>query len=428
MAVDTGSFSDVSQLTDSSSSGFDFQTHDPLITFQTKQVPPAVPVYITPDDFLRIQIISDAPLTTRIGTARVLRADGKIHTYELDVIVPTAFTTTTFDVALSEGWLLAVALIDQTQQLQRGQCFITIGIVRNPGANALWVYTLAADYLTYLVPAGYPGGQVTSSIQGEGLIKLVDMSPAVGAQMDFSVPAHTRYRLISLEITPTNAVSTRPLNGVVRLYLGAIFYTIALGAGPVPGASASFVLTADAERTSQSPGSAFNRFAGGPFAADTGFSELDGYYQELTCCTWLLQTSAVAGNRTPILRISDGSGNPVWFGLSPLSIPPSTTGRIVAGQGVTQYVAASGVDTCIPLPVGLRVPPGGNLVFSTINLQAGDLISALSAQYRLYNEVYRTVPIPTELSSVTRIQTFNVIAGAPDSISAQACVEQWLVP
>jgi hypothetical protein len=426
MPVDTGSFSDVSQLTDSSSSGFDLQTQNPLITFQTKQVPPAVPVYITPDDFLRIQIISDTPLTTRIGTARVLRADGKIHTYELDVIVPTAFTTTTFDVALSEGWLLAVALIDQTQQLQRGQCFVTIGIVRNPGPRALWVYTLAADYLTYLVPTGYPGGQVTSSIEGNGRKYQITGANA----FDIFMPPHTLIRLINATIQFNTAGVFAQRQAILRLFLGTAQMFIPI-IGQVPqGTSLRVAMFPNSTPSLGGTwGPVFITLANPAPGAEFIYNVPNLTWMKLKSLSCVLATSAAAGNRTVYLDFNDDSGVN-WQQINALQlVGPSSASAFRFAAGYDSRFGVDGFTQHMPLPQDVVMPQHHMILSQTTGLQAGDQWSSIYIVGEQAQQLGCIGTLPDGQLNLTEIELFSgIVPGLGDTATGVFDIEQWLVP
>lgn len=106
-----------------------------------------------------------------------------------------------------------------------------------------------------------------------------------------------------------------------------------------------------------------------------------------------LATSAVAGNRTPRLRASDGTN--VWFITIPGGVQaPSTTVDYGAFPG-SPASSPGGLTALYAWPTdGLRLPVGHSLASSTVTIDAGDQWSAIAIEVLEFPSVGPAHPTP----------------------------------
>lgn len=88
-----------------------------------------------------------------------------------------------------------------------------------------------------------------------------------------------------------------------------------------------------------------------------------------------LATSAVAGSRVPALRLRDSANNVLAEMPAPNPQAASLTEQYTWAIDVVSYTA--GTRNVAPLPSGLVVPAGGNLISSTTALDVADQWSAI---------------------------------------------------
>lgn len=92
--------------------------------------------------------------------------------------------------------------------VKRGTCFVRISL----RVEGVIMATLFADYVTDTVAPAYPNGNITSSIEGCGLLRVITgTDPAAGSEISETVPTGALWRVLSLfaSFTTDATVQTR---------------------------------------------------------------------------------------------------------------------------------------------------------------------------------------------------------------------------
>jgi hypothetical protein len=114
-------------------------------------------------------------------------------------------TTQAISIPLSEGYLLSVAVVEQsTNAPTRGVCFCRAFISRGPTqvTGPFAARVLLADYVVSNGPIGWPEGRVLAPTEGPGDLRAIAVgNPAAGSDWTFTVPANTRMRIQAVGMT-----------------------------------------------------------------------------------------------------------------------------------------------------------------------------------------------------------------------------------
>jgi hypothetical protein len=181
------------------------------VSWQLKRVPPPSPLYITPDDVLRVRAATNQANEVVIVNYRWLRAsDATIQYGQFTVKPPQAVPGgAILDQPMAEGFLLS-ASCQATVATTRGQTFVRLFV--NPkalGAGAP-AYMLMADYVTTNTAPGFPNGRVTDPKEGPGWVHTVQFNnPPRGHDWgDTSLSEQDQRRFIQLTCSlQTSAVA-----------------------------------------------------------------------------------------------------------------------------------------------------------------------------------------------------------------------------
>src|SRR5216684_6744262 len=239
----TGTFDNLDELDAAAAApdalAFKSETLLPAISFLTQNVPPPSPLYVAQGEALRVIVLPTLGFFGGIGFARLLKPDGTIQPYQINISVPSPVPASVqFDVPLSEGFLLDVAVgIFTGAEIKRGQMFVIIGIIRGSGANALWAQTLVQDYVSTQQAIGWPGSATRSTLDGAGFLHIVSSTiPAAGADASMAVPTGIRRRVYSVNALLTTSAAVANRSAELDLSSGGISWW-RLGPSAVQAAS-----------------------------------------------------------------------------------------------------------------------------------------------------------------------------------------------
>jgi hypothetical protein len=102
----------------------------------------------------------------------------------------------------------------------------------------------------------------------------------------------------------------------------------------------------------------------------------------LRALSFVLTTSAVAGNRIPILQIADNAAHIFARILLATAVPANTTQTLSVGAGLGLQLA--GINTMAGLPFECRLAAGWRVTTNTTGLLAGDQYTGMA----LYGETF----------------------------------------
>lgn len=158
-----------------------------VVTFSTQKVTPPSPIYLQRDDVLLVSCDFNSPTAVNIVQYRLLRPDGVIIVGSA-TIGPVAggslYSRATATVQLAEGWLLGVAVFNNSTANPSGLSFVRVALSRGNAAYPLNVYQgLVADWVGGNRFAGWPGGRQIDPADSRGFIAGGTIAnPAAGAE------------------------------------------------------------------------------------------------------------------------------------------------------------------------------------------------------------------------------------------------------
>jgi len=159
------------------------------ITYKYTDVPPPAPLYITPDDVIRVTAYNSVAGQILLISARILTPQNKI-TYMSDELRPrTDRTESAKMIKLPEGFLISFCIVPDGVATRRGQTFVVAGLQKSEVyANRLY-HTFFADYVETRIGLHWPPGQIRSPEEGPGFVTwTTGTKPAAGEEAEIAVP------------------------------------------------------------------------------------------------------------------------------------------------------------------------------------------------------------------------------------------------
>jgi hypothetical protein len=190
----------------------------PLTKFRFQGIDPNAVPYVTADDDLGLRVWSNvAGQSVNIGISFIRAVDGNL-TKEIELMtVPVAGTFAAAQVKCVEGFIVGVTA-GAVLTTQRGDTWCKVALHRGQAASAQNRICLFQDYVTSSFLSTWPGGNQNYPTVGPGKIRsITGTTPAAGADISETVPALTRWRLISLKaaLTTSAAVANRFVRSVL---------------------------------------------------------------------------------------------------------------------------------------------------------------------------------------------------------------------
>jgi hypothetical protein len=100
---------------------------------------------------------------------------------------------------LGAGYLLNVTCFASAGSPRVGQTFVKLEVIRGEGAAAYVLGTILQDYVTANQPIAWPGSPLRSSIEGGGVIRMINgTTPAVGVEFLEVCPTGARWQVLSI--------------------------------------------------------------------------------------------------------------------------------------------------------------------------------------------------------------------------------------
>jgi hypothetical protein len=225
MGTPAGDYATLEDLVDASqgtdvSQGFVLEQANPLVTFQTAQIPPPSPLYVTLDDAIDIQVLNSNPLLTAVDLRlRFLTPDGTLRLLDYQFQgIPSDRSAVNKSFVVAEGFILSASVYQLVTAPRRGQTWVRVELKRGPLTANIGSQQLINDYLTNLHGPQWPNGSYGSEVDGAGhLYTFQGVQPAAGADAAITVPSSTRWRLqaCSFFLQTSAAVGTRHVLFVV---------------------------------------------------------------------------------------------------------------------------------------------------------------------------------------------------------------------
>jgi hypothetical protein len=179
--------------------------------------------YLTGDESLRVETISsNVPGAIVDVGVRLWREDDRAVIIERERHVCLPPTLSQKDYALPAGALLNLRLSTTTSNARYGRLFVRAQLIRGGGAAADVVGTLTQGYISPQNDRAWPGSPVEQMKDSPGVVVNPGWVINVGPRLDMTVPASTRYRVISgrCQYTAAAVVANRYLFTIVTDSIG----------------------------------------------------------------------------------------------------------------------------------------------------------------------------------------------------------------
>lgn len=119
----------------------------------------------------------------------------------LNVVLPTSdrLKTSPPPFALEEGQIASVQVFASAGAPIGSQCFVRVELLQGREGGTISLGTVLEGYVTANVALAYPGDNTSRPVDGNGTPRIVlGAAPAAGAEFIVTVPANTRWSLISV--------------------------------------------------------------------------------------------------------------------------------------------------------------------------------------------------------------------------------------
>jgi hypothetical protein len=197
------------------------QTRKPRISFNVADVPPTQFLYLQDNDFISLNILSNAGATPSVTAKyRYLTPDNEVK--EGSAVTGSG---SFFQFIIGEGWLLSLALStnasDSTiwtyvQVLLERQSLTVHGT--NTDYEVIW-----EGYVPQRIAEGWPDTPSKQISDGAGTLRsITGTTPAAGAEINEVVPTFRRWLLLALKASLTTGVAVANRFPGVRITDGAL--------------------------------------------------------------------------------------------------------------------------------------------------------------------------------------------------------------
>jgi hypothetical protein len=158
--------------------------------------------YVSPEDVVQVTVWSSVANVAVVVAGRVLTATGAMVPFTETITVNADRAGHVTSIALPAGFLLAVTAMTADAGIQRGVCFVSIGIASGAPTSRVLTRLLLQDYVVSNTAVGWPGGQIKSSVEGPGRVYSDGtLCGTNGLPLYLTVPDGVRWRVMGLAWT-----------------------------------------------------------------------------------------------------------------------------------------------------------------------------------------------------------------------------------
>jgi hypothetical protein len=168
--------------------------------------------YTTGEDRLRVTSFNSLPGVALKIQSRFVDSAGKVQANADDHVPLSNRTARITEHELGNGALLNLTVFASAGAPQIGQTFVIVQLIRGASAAAIILGTLLQGYVTASQHLGWPGSPIQLSTEGQGSLRsIAGTNPAIGAEINESVPTGARWQFISalINFTASANVATR---------------------------------------------------------------------------------------------------------------------------------------------------------------------------------------------------------------------------
>lgn len=179
-------------------------TRLPELTQQLAAGSPMSPIYISPEDSLRVTISNVHPTTPYAFSGRLLRTDGVTVPLLQELRKTVDGTAAVTVIELAEGYLLSGAIFPHSGEAVRGDCWGSLGLIRGSTPGAPPFAILGTGYVSSLQPLTWPWGVRNETVlDGPGKVDVIVGTPVTGAAFMGLVPPNRAWLVKSVAFTLT---------------------------------------------------------------------------------------------------------------------------------------------------------------------------------------------------------------------------------
>ena len=237
-------------------------TRLPELTQQLASGSPMSPIYIAPEDTLRVMLANVHATAQYAFSGRLLRTDGATIPLYQQLNKTTDGTAVATVVELTEGYLLSGGVFPIDAVPQRGECYAQMGLARGSLAGAPLFALLGTGYVSSLQPLMWPWSARNEPVlEAPGMQEVIIGSPAAGALFSLTVPPHRAWIVKSFmfRLVTSATVADRKPHIVVQDPVNLVFGG---DLGPAQVASTNHLYSLGVGLTSQNlPGGANHMLA-----------------------------------------------------------------------------------------------------------------------------------------------------------------------
>lgn len=161
------------------------------------------------EDSLRLVVANSASGVTVRMQGRFLSPSRGVQVFTVDLSPTSDRVATSKLFAPGDGYLLNLSVVAVAGAPVIGQTYAMVQIVRGFSGAIVVLGALLGGYVTTAQHLAYPGSPIQSSIEGGGYFRTIQgTTPAVGANVNETVPLRARWEIVTFRVTlQTSAVA-----------------------------------------------------------------------------------------------------------------------------------------------------------------------------------------------------------------------------
>lgn len=177
---------------------------------------------LTGEDNLRVSIVNAVTDAQVALTGRFLRAGEEAALAFAHTFTPNATgVATAFDVGMGAGVILNLVARAVGVQVERGECYVRVDVIRGLTGATIVLGTLLAGYVGSWAGIAWPGSPLESPVDGRGRVKLVQAAdPPPGNNATLTIPGQARWRVIAANYLLATDATPATRNPYLQLVQG----------------------------------------------------------------------------------------------------------------------------------------------------------------------------------------------------------------
>ena len=180
-------------------------TRLPPVDWAAENIQPSSPLFIDRLDRLLFSVLTRTANITLQVDAVLLTPSGETIPVQETILTTGASTLQNVLILTGAGFLLSLSVSAQTSGVQRGECYVQVGLLRTLIAEPRVNRPLLSDYVYFGRGLGWPVAQVPGWSVERGRLRVSTVAnPAAGANWTFTVPDSIYLRVVGGSATLTS--------------------------------------------------------------------------------------------------------------------------------------------------------------------------------------------------------------------------------